>query len=45
MNPLQGTAAKPSKRLKQWLWFLGLWMAGVATIGTLSFLLRAILLP
>jgi hypothetical protein len=27
------------------VWFIGLWIGGVVTIGALSLLLRAILLP
>lgn len=30
---------------RQWLWFVGLWIAGVVTVGAVSLLLRAILLP
>jgi len=27
--------------LKRWLWFAGLWAAGVATVGVVSLLLHA----
>ncbi|WP_255602660.1 hypothetical protein [Polymorphobacter megasporae] len=27
--------------LKCWLWFVGLWAAGVATVGVVSLILRA----
>ena len=26
---------------RQWLWFIGLWVAGVASVGAVSLLLRA----
>ncbi|HEY9119723.1 MAG TPA: hypothetical protein VIN33_08190 [Marinobacter sp.] len=32
-------------RGKQWLWFFGLWIGGVVTVGTISMILRWILLP
>jgi hypothetical protein len=29
---------------QQWAWFVGLWIAGVLSVGSVSFLLRSILL-
>lgn len=37
--------AEPGPVLKRWLWFIGLWIAGVAAVGSVSLLLRSILLP
>jgi len=27
--------------VRRWLWFVGLWFAGVATVGVVSLILRA----
>lgn len=37
---------EPDRRpaLRRWLWFVALWGAGVAVVGTVSLLLRAWLL-
>lgn len=45
MNTKQPTPREPSGSGKQWLWFFGLWISGVVTIGTVSLVLRSILLP
>jgi hypothetical protein len=34
---------KPGPRQKQWLWFIGLWLAGFATLGVVSLVIRAIM--
>ena len=31
--------------LRRILWFIGLWAAGVAAVGAVAFLLRAVLIP
>lgn len=36
------TGTGPGKR---WAWFVGLWLGGVIAVGTVSLLLRWILLP
>lgn len=36
--------SRPSA-LGRWAWFIGLWIAGVITVGSISLLLRWILLP
>ncbi|WP_188764425.1 DUF2474 family protein [Sandarakinorhabdus glacialis] len=28
-------------RTRRWLWFIGVWAAGVATVGVVSLILRA----
>jgi hypothetical protein len=30
---------------RRWLWFVGLWAAGVATVGTVAFIIRLWLMP
>lgn len=30
-----------TERTRRWLWFVGLWAAGVASVGAVSMLLRA----
>jgi len=30
-----------SPGIKRWLWFVGLWMAGVTTVGVVSLILHA----
>lgn len=32
-------------RLRQLLWFLGLWLLGVASVALVSFVIRLILMP
>ncbi|SMF33574.1 hypothetical protein SAMN06265365_111127 [Tistlia consotensis] len=34
-----------SERGRRLLWFLGLWLAGVATVAGFAYLLRALLAP
>jgi hypothetical protein len=29
-----------TERTRRWLWFIGLWAAGVATVGAISVILR-----
>jgi len=35
---------KPPTKLRQWLWFIGLWAAGVITITLVGLLIRAAIL-
>lgn len=35
--------AKPTSKKKQWLWFIGLWLAGFCTVGAISLVIRAIM--
>lgn len=35
----------PGKAPRKWLWFAGLWLAGVGAVTLLAYGLRAILLP
>ncbi|WP_224826484.1 DUF2474 domain-containing protein [Cognatishimia sp. MH4019] len=30
--------------LRKWLWFIGLWIAGVVTLGTVAMLIRVMVL-
>lgn len=30
--------------MRRWLWFAGLYLIGIAVIGTIAFLIRAVLL-
>lgn len=30
--------------MRRWLWFIGLYLAGIAMIGSIAFLIRSILL-
>jgi hypothetical protein len=32
-----------SERVRQWLWFVGLWAAGVATLTVVAFALRIVM--
>lgn len=34
-----------NKPISQWAWFVGLWLGGVIAVGSVSLLLRSILLP
>ncbi|MAL78921.1 MAG: DUF2474 domain-containing protein [Sneathiella sp.] len=34
-----------SPRLRQLLWFVALWILGVAAVGTVAFIIRLILMP
>ncbi len=45
MNNMQPTPRESAGPKKQWLWFFGLWIGGVVTVGTVSMVLRWILLP
>lgn len=38
---MTGTATK--SRLRQWAWFIGLWLAGFFTLGAISLVIRAIM--
>ncbi|WOJ94740.1 hypothetical protein R0135_06130 [Congregibacter variabilis] len=38
-------SSKINSRGLQWVWFIGLWIAGVLSVGSVSMLLRSILLP
>jgi len=31
--------------LRRWLWFVGLWAAGVVTVGVVAYGLRLVLVP
>ncbi len=35
---------QPGPRLTRFLWFLALWGAGIACVGALAFLIRAVLI-
>jgi hypothetical protein len=37
-------AASDHSRLSRVLWFVGLWLAGVAVVGIVSLLIRAVLM-
>ncbi|MFW6092628.1 MAG: DUF2474 domain-containing protein [Pseudomonadota bacterium] len=30
----------PGRRVRQWLWFVGLWLAGVAAVGAVAYVIR-----
>lgn len=30
--------------MRRWLWFAGLYLAGIAVIGTIAFMIRSVLL-
>lgn len=30
--------------MRRWLWFAGLYLAGIAVIGTIAFIIRSVLL-
>lgn len=32
-----------TKRQRQWLWFIGLWLAGFLTLGAISLVIRAVM--
>ena len=34
---------KLGPKQKQWLWFIGLWLAGFGTLGAISLVIRAIM--
>lgn len=34
------TTEPSNSRRSRWLWFIGLWLAGVGTVAALSYLLR-----
>lgn len=36
------TSTATSKK-KQWAWFVGLWLAGFCTVGTISLIIKAIM--
>ncbi len=38
-------SSKDGSALHKWAWFVALWLGGVLTVGAVSFLLRAVLLP
>jgi hypothetical protein len=33
-------STKPNSAVRQWLWFVGLWTAGVSTTGAISLVIR-----
>lgn len=35
--------ARPTSKKAQWLWFVGLWLAGFLTLGAISLIIRAIM--
>ena len=45
MDKEKGVAPGQPGSTHKWIWFVGLWLAGVIAVGTVSFLLRWILLP
>lgn len=32
-------------KLSQWLWFMGLWLSGLATVSMLAYLIKWVMLP
>ncbi|ESQ88208.1 hypothetical protein ABAC460_16230 [Asticcacaulis sp. AC460] len=34
---------KPSKALTQWLWFVGLWLGGVAAVAVVGLAIKLVL--
>jgi hypothetical protein len=42
---MTGTATKSGTRprIRQWAWFIGLWLAGFFTLGAISLVIRAIM--
>jgi hypothetical protein len=36
---------KPSTALQRWLWFVGLWLAGVGTVTIIGLVIRLFLAP
>jgi hypothetical protein len=36
-------SARPGVRVKQWLWFVGLWAASVAALGLVAGVIRLVL--
>lgn len=45
MKTVQESELETTSLGRKWLWFVGLWIGGVVTIGALSIVLRSILLP
>lgn len=37
--------SQPGTLLQRWLWFGGLWLAGVATVSAVAYGIRAMILP
>ena len=31
--------------MRRWLWFVGIYLAGIVVIGTIAMLIRAVLIP
>lgn len=31
--------------MRRWLWFLGIYLAGIVVIGTIAMLIRTVLIP
>ncbi|MEQ8226982.1 MAG: DUF2474 family protein [Rhodospirillales bacterium] len=42
-RPVGGISLKPG--LKRLAWFAGLWVAGVATLGAIAYVIRLFLIP
>ena len=36
---------RDGSRLKRFAWFVGLWLAGVATVGTVGLVIKLVLAP
>lgn len=45
MDNAHGNSSGHRDALRKWGWFIGLWLGGVLTVGAVSLLLRAVLLP
>ncbi|MDP4917485.1 MAG: hypothetical protein NWR12_07190 [Haliea sp.] len=44
MGSVHSTEQAPGSLRKKWAWFVGLWLAGVLTVGAVSVVLRWVLL-
>ena len=44
MSSINSTEQEAGSLSKKWAWFVGLWLAGVLTVGAVSVVLRWVLL-
>lgn len=43
MQCIKNIEGKLSTRQKQWLWFVGLWLAGLVTVASIGYLIKFVM--